>query len=90
MRDKGGLDQARKEDITIGIEAASSVLERTNAAVDREERLAAVQELKGRVEDWKGHRVEAFGDLLLAGTFTVHKGDNASTKDSEREVSFFP
>ncbi|KAI9664716.1 MAG: hypothetical protein M1821_006164 [Bathelium mastoideum] len=87
LRDKGGLDQARKEDITIGIEAASSVLERTNAAVDREERLAAVQELKGRVEDWKGHRVEAFGDLLLAGTFTVLKGDNANAKDSEREAS---
>ncbi|KAF2231214.1 hypothetical protein EV356DRAFT_452365 [Viridothelium virens] len=89
LRDKGGLDQARKEDITIGIEAASSVLERTNDAVNREELLAAVQELKGRVEDWKGHRVEAFGSLLLAGTFTVLKGDNASTKDSEREYKVY-
>ena len=87
MRDKGDLDETRKEDITVGIEAASSVLERTNEAVDREERLAAVQELKARVEDWKGHRVEAFGDLLLHGTFTVLKGDNTSSKDTEREVS---
>ncbi|KAI9691298.1 MAG: hypothetical protein M1820_009761 [Bogoriella megaspora] len=89
LRDKGGLDQARRDDISVGIEAASSVLERTNEAVAREEREAAVQELKGRVEDWKGHRVEVFGELLLAGTFTVLKGDNANAKDSEREYKVY-
>jgi cell division control protein 24 len=54
--------------------------------VDREERNEAVEELKGRVEDWKGHKIEAFGDLLLHGTFTVLKGDISSAKNNEREV----
>jgi len=36
------------------------------------------------VDDWKSLKVEAFGQLLRFGTFTVLKGD--STKDIEREV----
>ena len=59
----------------------------TNAAVDREERLEAVEELRERVEDWKGHRIESFGELLLHGTHQVVKGDTSNPKDQEREVS---
>lgn len=85
---KGDLDDARKADLLVGKEASTSVLSRTNQAVDREEKVAAVQELKSRVEDWKGHRVEGFGELLLYGTFTVLKSENlASGKDGERQVS---
>lgn len=84
---KGDLDEARKSDLLIGKEAATSVLTRTDQAVDREEKAEAVQELKMRVEDWKGHRVEGFGALLLYGTFTVLKSENlASGKDGERQV----
>jgi cell division control protein 24 len=43
-------------------------------------------ELRERVEDWKGHRLDSFGDLLLHGTFQVIKGDSSSPKDQEREV----
>lgn len=60
------------------------MLERTNEWIDREERQEAVQILKSQVEDWKGHRVEVFGDLLLHGTFVVMKGD--TSKENEREV----
>jgi cell division control protein 24 len=60
-------------------------LERTNAAIDREERIEAVEELRTLVEDWKGHRIEGFGDLLLHGQFTVLKGDTVN-KNEEREV----
>jgi cell division control protein 24 len=63
------------------------VLFATNAAVDREERLEAVEELRERVEDWKGHRIESFGELLLHGTHQVVKGDTSNPKDQEREVS---
>lgn len=63
------------------------MLQRTNAAVDREERIKAVEDLKTRVEDWKGHRIEGFGELLLHGTFTVLKGESIKAKDQEREVS---
>jgi cell division control protein 24 len=62
------------------------VLFATNAAVDREERLEAVDELRERVEDWKGHRIESFGELLLHGTHQVVKGDTSNPKDQEREV----
>ena len=53
--------------------------------IDREHRLDAVKDLKSSVEDWKHHRVEAFGELLLYGVNTVIKGDQK--QDSEREVS---
>jgi cell division control protein 24 len=47
----------------------------------------AVEELKTLVEDWKGHRIEGFGDLLLYGQYTVLKGESMSSKNEEREVS---
>ena len=86
----GDLDDQRKEDLSKGIEAASSVLAGTNDAVAREERVEAVEELKTLVEDWKGHRIEGFGDLLLYGQFTVLKGDSMSSKNEERDVSIPP
>ncbi|KAF2154680.1 hypothetical protein K461DRAFT_266070 [Myriangium duriaei CBS 260.36] len=88
---KGDLDEERKSDLLIGKECATAILTRTNAAMEREDRLAAVEELKGRVEDWKGHRVEQFGELLLFGTFTVIKSDSGPSRDTEREyhVYFF-
>lgn len=87
LHKKGDLDDQRKEDLRSGMEAATIVLNRTNDAVAKEEKIEAVQELKMRVEDWKGHRVEVFGELLLYGTFTVLKSENlASGKDGERQV----
>ncbi|KAI6817885.1 hypothetical protein KC340_g14529 [Hortaea werneckii] len=80
---KGDLDEDRKRDLLQGKEAAQSVLERTNAAVDREEKAEAVAELKVRVEDWKGHRVEGFGALLMYGTFTVLKSGDMGTGGKE-------
>ena len=86
---KGDLDEDRRNDLLVGKEAAAGVLTRTNKAVDREEKAEAVQELKMRVEDWKGHRVEGFGELLLYGTFTVLKSEaglNGGGKEGERQV----
>lgn len=84
LLNKGDYDEARKEDLREAMTAVQTVLERANAYIAQEELDQAVQDLKGQVDDWKGHRVEAFGRLLLHGTFTVHKGD--PNKD-EREVS---
>ncbi|GAB7350434.1 hypothetical protein MBLNU459_g1042t1 [Dothideomycetes sp. NU459] len=88
---KGDFDEERKADLLKGKEFATAVLTRTNTAIDNQDKLEAVEELKGRVEDWKGHRVEGFGNLLLFGTYTVLKSDNALNKDPEREyhVYFF-
>ena len=80
----GGFDDERKKELQAAAEASRSVLSRANAAMDKEQRLAAVEELKNSVEDWKQHKIEHFGDLLLYGNFTVVKGDGA--KDVEREV----
>jgi cell division control protein 24 len=87
LQKNGDLDEERKADLTRGIEAASSVLAGTNDAIAREERVEAVEELKTLVEDWKGHRIEGFGDLLLYGQFTVLKGDSMSSKNEERDAS---
>jgi cell division control protein 24 len=49
--------------------------------------MEAVEELKTLVEDWKGHRIEGFGELLLYGQYTVLKGDGMGGKNEERDVS---
>ncbi|KAF1950932.1 hypothetical protein CC80DRAFT_220235 [Byssothecium circinans] len=89
LRDKGDLDEQRKEDVSQGMVAAAAILERTNAAIDREDRLEAVEDLKTMVEDWKGHRIEGFGELLLYGQYTVLKGDGMNGKNEEREYKIY-
>ena len=85
MRTKGGLSEEMNKDLAKGMTAASSILHRANDAIDKEHRLEAVSELQSRVEDWKGHKIDHFGELLLHGNFTVLKGEGA--KEVEREVS---
>ncbi|KAF2642561.1 hypothetical protein P280DRAFT_488853 [Massarina eburnea CBS 473.64] len=89
LRNKGDLDDVRKEDVSQGMIAAAAILERTNAAIDREDRLEAVEDLKTMVEDWKGHRIEGFGELLLYGQYTVLKGDGMNGKNEEREYKIY-
>ena len=60
------------------------MLQQANAAIERQHRQQAVDELRARVEDWKSHDISQFGDLLLHGAFTVVKGDGRN--DVEREV----
>ena len=88
MRKKGGLDQEKQNDLADGEMAASSVLVRANEAVDKEERNRAVSDLTSRVEDWKGHNIDNFGELLLYGSHTVLKGEGQ--KEVEREVCLHP
>ena len=71
-------------DITSAIEIIQTVLDRANHLIDKEHLAAAVVDLNTRVDDWKSLKVEAFGELLRFGTFTVLKGDGG--KDTEREV----
>jgi cell division control protein 24 len=81
----GQLDEERREDISEGIAVVSKVLDAANTYVTKQEHLKIVQDLREQVEDWKNHRVELFGDLLLHGNFQVVKGDGMNT---EREVSY--
>ncbi|TGO44515.1 hypothetical protein BOTNAR_0807g00010 [Botryotinia narcissicola] len=84
LRDKTNASDEAKEDLTLGIEASNRVLHQANAAVDRELRGEALLDLCGRVEDWKNHRVDHFGDLILHGHFPVVTGKS----DVQKEVHF--
>ena len=85
MEAHGEYDESLVADLVEGKLAAEAIMERAQEAVDKEHRVEAVAELQGRVEDWKGHRIQSFGELLLFGTYTVLKGEGA--KEVEREVS---
>ncbi|KAI1388970.1 uncharacterized protein F4822DRAFT_443723 [Hypoxylon trugodes] len=72
-----------RADLTAGIEAAERVLTKANEAVDRDLLDEALEELIRRVDDWKNHRVESFGRLLLHGVYTVITGRTEQEKDYE-------
>ena len=73
----------KMRDLESGVAAMKSVLDRANAAIDRTKKEQEVEDLVGRVDDWKGHKIEHFGHLITYGNHTVLKGDNGK---EEREV----
>lgn len=81
LRDKTNADEVTKNDLTLGIEAANRVLKLANEAVDRELRQEALNDLCARVDDWKSHRVDHFGELLLHGNFPVVTGKSDVQKE---------
>ena len=85
LRVKGGYGLEKQQDLEEGEAAARSIMIRADEAVQKEHHAAAVNELQSRVEDWKGHKINHFGELLHFGTYTVLKGEGA--KVVEREVS---
>ncbi|KAI0181570.1 hypothetical protein GGR52DRAFT_44540 [Hypoxylon sp. FL1284] len=80
---KKGENDEIKADLTAGIDAAERVLTKANEAVDRDLLEEALEDLKRRVDDWKNHRVESFGRLLLHGVYTVITGRTEQEKDYE-------
>lgn len=78
-------DEETKADLLSGCEAAERVLQKANEAVNRDLLDEAVEDLMSRVEDWKNHKVENFGRLLLHGVYGVITGKT----DQEKDVSVF-
>jgi len=76
-------DEAVKADLAAGISAAERALQKANEAVDRDLLDEALEDLVGRVDDWKNHKVEQFGKLLLHGVYTVVTGKTDQEKDYE-------
>ncbi|EOO01738.1 putative rho guanine nucleotide exchange factor scd1 protein [Phaeoacremonium minimum UCRPA7] len=76
-------DEAIKVDLAQGISSAERCLQKANEAVDRDLLDEALDELVHRVDDWKNHRVEQFGRLLLHGVYTVVTGKSDQEKDYE-------
>lgn len=60
------------------------MLKEANEAVDQELRREARENLEARVEDWKHHQIDHFGELLLHGHFPVVTGKT----DGQKEVRF--
>lgn len=75
---------AEDQQLKDGLEAIERIAVQINEAIRKSENAQVVKNLEGRVEDWKGHKLEHFGDLLLHGNFSVIKGDQKG--DAEREV----
>ncbi|KAK3293189.1 pleckstrin domain-containing protein [Chaetomium fimeti] len=80
---KKNEDEATRADLTAGIASAERVLHKANDAVNRDLLGEAVDDLVNRVEDWKKHRVDHFGDLLMHGVYTVVTGKGDQEKDYE-------
>ncbi|CAG8981400.1 hypothetical protein HYALB_00009612 [Hymenoscyphus albidus] len=82
LRDKTNASEETKADLTSGIEASNRVLKEANDAVDQELLREAREDMESRVEDWKNHQIDQFGDLLLHGHFPVVNGKS----DGQKEV----
>lgn len=74
-------DEETKNDLILGWEAAERVLHKANDAVNRDLLDEAYDELITRVDDWKNHRIEQFGKLLLHGVYGVITGKSDQEKD---------
>lgn len=57
------------------------MLHKANDAVNRDLLDEALDELINRVDDWKNHKVEQFGRLLLHGVYGVITGKSEQEKD---------
>lgn len=64
-----------RSELEDGAAAVRRIAGRINEVTDLKAKQATVRELLDRVEDWKGHEVEKFGDLWLDDHFTVTKAD---------------
>lgn len=64
------------DELKAGLESIMRVTDRVNEEKRRKENVQAVEDLGRRVEDWKGHDINSFGDLLLQENFIVIKNDN--------------
>ncbi|KAI0041006.1 hypothetical protein FA95DRAFT_1591168 [Auriscalpium vulgare] len=73
------------EELKAGSAAAKRITDKINEAQRRAENIQTVQNLATRVDDWKGHHVSQFGELLLDDIFIVTK----SEVDREYHVFLF-
>ena len=84
MIKKGDFEGEKLRDLKAGADATKALLDRANSAVDKVKRHQEVLDLLTSVDDWKGHKLDHFGELVVSGGHTVLKGEG--TKEVEREV----
>ncbi|GAA5869560.1 hypothetical protein JCM8547_001522 [Rhodosporidiobolus lusitaniae] len=71
------------DELKAGLESIMRVTDKVNEEKRRKDNQQAVADLANRVEDWKGHDIASFGELLLQETFVVIKSEN------EREYNVY-
>src|SRR5690606_22339677 len=74
-------------ELNEGMQSVERINAKVNEAIRKKDMAMQVEELAGRVDDWKGHKMESFGDLLLCGQFPIVKSD--AKGEVEREVRPF-
>ncbi|CAK7262620.1 Guanine nucleotide exchange factor for Cdc42p [Sporothrix epigloea] len=82
LRKKSELEE-ELIDLDAGIASAERALQKANEAVDRDLLDEAMEDMVYRVDDWKNHRVDQFGKLILHGVHTVITGKSEQEKDYE-------
>ncbi len=78
---KKSEDEVVRADLSGGIASSERCLLKANDAVNSDLLQEAMDDLVGRVDDWKNHRVDQFGKLLLHGVYTVVTGKTEQEKD---------
>ncbi|EEB95889.1 hypothetical protein MPER_05071, partial [Moniliophthora perniciosa FA553] len=68
-------DYPHLTELKAGSEAAKRITDKINEAQRQAENELTVKNLASRVEDWKGHHLENFGQLLLEEIFVVTKSE---------------
>ncbi|KAG5370400.1 Rho guanine nucleotide exchange factor scd1 [Yarrowia sp. C11] len=68
-------DHPYAAELLDGLEAIKRVTNSVNETQRRVENVAIIRDLCDRCDDWKGHNLDVFGDLLYEGIFMVAKGD---------------
>ena len=71
------------EELSEGLEVIRRITDNVNETSRLQENVQLVKDLEWRVEDWKGHNIKTFGQLLLSDTFMVAKSD------TEREYQVY-
>lgn len=82
---KAGPEYPYRDELVEGLGSAKRITDRVNEAQRRQENVQTVKNLEQRVEDWKGHHLSHFGQLLLDEIFYVTK----SEVDREYHVFLF-
>ncbi|KAF8244253.1 hypothetical protein K440DRAFT_559152 [Wilcoxina mikolae CBS 423.85] len=81
--------ESEEKQLPQGLEAIERITSQINEAIRKSENIEIVKDLEGRVEDWKGHKLEHFGELLLHGQFSVIKGDTKGEVEREYYIYLF-
>jgi hypothetical protein len=74
------LSESPKQHLSEGIYALQSVLRNINTAIKDQELHEAKVDLVARVQDWKNHDVDRFGNLLLFDVVDIISGNSATVK----------